>query len=188
MGLDGVYCPAEPLFATCSVASASSLKITKGGLGLAWTWTGSGVAGDDFGVPYIDSDFWLCLYDQDVLVAEAVIPAGDLDLYGFPYWQVKRDDADRRDLRYKDKGAANDGVTYFSLWWDATSRAKLKFKGAGTGLPDLLLPRSDGTVVVQVGNSNENCWAATYVGPPAKNDGVTYSAKCKLASSACTGP
>jgi hypothetical protein len=135
----------------------------------AWKWTkGTATSLLEFGDPTVTTSYELCLFDETAnnpqLVLDAHIPAGG-------NWS-----AFRRGYKYKDAGAANDGITNVVLKAGDDGAASIVIKGKGAGLNAPALPlHQDSRVITQLLNGS-TCWEADY-DTPLVNDVGQFKAR-----------
>ncbi len=138
---------------------------------LAWSWVnGAATARADFGDPTAGTSYRLCLWDEAagtprLALSTGVAAAGTCS--GAPCWR-----ASASGFRYKDRGAAAEGVRQLVLKAGADGRSKIQLRGQG---PRLALPSSlplaqDPKLTVQLRSSTGTCWEATYAAPAARDD------------------
>jgi len=136
-------------------------RFTSSGDRLRWKWRGiSGTARDDFGHPDVDTSLALCVYDdrasEPVLATTVRIPPGRL-------WS-----ASSSGFSYKDREAANDGVTRVRLLAAAGDVAKIVLKADGANVPipsavsDETILAQDPEVIVQLVADGGMCWSSTF--------------------------
>ncbi len=142
---------------------------------LQWKWgKGAATTKSALGNPGVDTDYRLCLYDgQDALLAHASAPAGGScnAKSPRPCWKENA-----TGFRYVDRDATPDGVQQLVLKSGPAGKAKITLKGRGAALQTPALPISHLPVKVQLINSIDECWAATY-STTLKNQTATFKAK-----------
>jgi len=162
-------CPATPV-ASCLEAGASTLTLNAHAdaakRSLDWKWgQGAAVSAADVGDPLSADDYSLCVYGDTTLLLGVTAPHGAL-------WTAKHGVPPSRYL-YKDKLGSHDGVTKVALGLAVAGKAKLHLKAKGAGIPSLMLPIPAASlpITVQLRNSSgAQCWSASYLGVPKKND------------------
>ncbi len=173
---DAALVPAE----TCLEAQKSSLALKhitatpdKDKFKLKWT-NGPSFWFDATGDPRDADGYTVCVYDATGLVWRAEVPAGGI-CSGNPCWTLKSTKYD-----YKDKLAANDGVSRVSLRPSFEPKTKALVIGKGTNLPDPVLPLT-GPITAQIfRDTGPLCLSGTWTGAQVlKNDGVEVKAKAK---------
>lgn len=170
-------CPATPL-PGCDTPEKSKLSFkVNGGAGdkIAWSFKKSTnlVSPVDFGDPTTADTIRFCIYDfsgggVSALKFAAALPSGAL-------WSA----AGSKGYKYKDPTGNPTGITKVSLKGGSAfdpAPAKIKLKGAGTSLDDLIPPPLILPVRAQVWTSAGNCWQATY-GAAHTNTGSLFKAK-----------
>lgn len=118
--------------------------------------------------------YGLCVYDASdtLLLASTVAPAGSCS--GKPCWKVSSKGA-----QFKDKAAAQGGITQIKMKAGVAGKAQVQVKGAGPALAVPTLPITDATTVqFRVDNgSNLECWETRFTATPNKNDASKYQSK-----------
>jgi cysteine-rich repeat protein len=167
-----------PAHAQCEleVPKSASVTLTKSAAdpsrdAVAWRWRSSRpVALLDFGSPQTVTDLTLCVYDQTGLKLSATAPAGGT-CGTKPCWS-----ASSTSIKYKDQGAAPDGLTSLAGTAGAAGRARITVKGKGTSLALPPLGMSGPVTVRLKRNLGPVCWQSRF--PSAtRNDASHYSAK-----------
>jgi hypothetical protein len=135
-----------------------------------WRWRrGTATAKTEFGNPLLDTDYQLCVYDQeggvDRLIVNAYVPAGTS-------WR-----ATRKGFRYVDKTFSRDGVGRVVLREGIDGKAAIVVAGKGPGLDiaAAALPLAqDVRVTAQLSNGT-TCWEALY-DTNRRNTSIVYKA------------
>lgn len=136
--------------------SLLSIKRTAGGTSdtLLWKWLrGEATSGPDFGTPYVDTDYALCVYSgAPELKMSVVIPRSATK------WHLLN-----AGYRYKDSDGSASGVQKIILKAGAAGRSKLQLLGRGPLLPDPDLQSIAAPVRVQFVNGNTGtCWESRF--------------------------
>jgi hypothetical protein len=139
---------------------------------LIWKWTkGEATSKAEFGDPTASDGYALCVYEDDTLVREFEIPAGQTCSGGRPCWKDVPPG-----FTYRDKERTPDGVLSVKLLEglaDGDTKLKLKGKGSQLAMPDL--SQLTGVLDVQLQQTDGPlCWGATYTPPFKKYDGSTF--------------
>jgi len=122
----------------------------------------------EFGDPALDTDYALCLYDADGLIASLEIAGGDA-----AWSPLSRE----RGFRYRDTTGSQDGVTKILLRSGTEGKTKFVMKGRGLNLPDVALELGAPVTVQLVNQASRLCWTATYGGPGMRrNDAERFQA------------
>jgi glucose/arabinose dehydrogenase len=131
---------------------------------LTWKWKRGDVTPvQAFGEP-TPADYALCLYagTAEALAAEVSVPNG----VGCPTcWK-----ATGKGFKYRDGGAAGEGIRKIVLKaGDVQGKAKIVLKGSGALLPSLPAVPVPDPLRVQLINSDDECWEASFSAPARKN-------------------
>lgn len=130
---------------------------------LKWNW-GRGDDGFDMldlGTPESTTSYALCIYDTTGSVSNA---AARLRVDPSPSWQNKNP----KGYRYKDSGAAEDGVRTAKLKTGSASKAKVSISAKGASIPmptpinENALFSQDPSVVAQLVNDQGTCWTSEF--------------------------
>lgn len=174
-------CPATPL-PGCDVPAQSKILFkVKGGTGdkLLWSFKNgnTSISPAAFGDPTDDDTVRFCLYDFSgggisALKFDAALPPGAL-------WST----AGSKGYKFKDASGNSTGVTKVILKGGSASApgpAKIKLKGFGAALDDLVPPVLTLPVRAQLWTSAGNCWEDTYgAAEMQRNDADLFKAKNK---------
>jgi hypothetical protein len=152
---------------------------------LLWRWVkGQATATEDFGDPFTDTDYALCVYDASggaqpvqALVAEAGGTCGS-----GPCWRHLSGSGPSQPIEYFDRptesgtGTNPDGVRRIGLRPGADGKAQVRVeaRGVNLGLPDLPLAQP---VVVQLQASNGECWTSSFDAFVQENAGTAFRAR-----------
>lgn len=135
---------------------------------LIWKWTkGTTTTLADLGAPATATDYALCLYAGSTAVALDV-PAGS-------GWKP----LGSKGFAFKGSGSASDGVQKVQLKSGGAGKAKVRVKGKGSALPELLTGALALPVTVQlVNDETPACFEASFDGAAvSRNDGTRFKAK-----------
>lgn len=170
-------CPANPDTAckfggSSSFSYADSAESAKDKLSFAIS-KGSNTPLADFGDPTTTETYELCIYQGNNLTHSLVV-APDGDCTDDACWVQKT-----AGFSYKDKTLAN-GVAAMAVSTkaDGSDSTKVKVKGKGDALPDIILPMV-APVVVQLRNSLGKCWSGAYRSENIVQDAVKGKFKAK---------
>jgi endoglycosylceramidase len=136
---------------------------------LTWSWVkGAATAVADFGDPTTTTSYRLCVYDETAAVPGLVLSTGIAaggTCDGKPCWR-----ATRTGFRYRDPGAAAEGVRQVVLKAGAAGRSTVQARGKGgaLALPGLPFAQSP-KLTVQLRSSTGPCWEAAYSSPARRN-------------------
>ena len=158
-----------------SAFSLASDPLDHGKDRLRWSWNkGVAVTSADIGDPTATTEYAVCVYAGNALLAQATAPSGG-------FWQALNG-TPPGGYRYTDHTATNGGITKAEVITGAPNTTKAVVIGKGANLPFVSLPLlpSQLPVTVQLVNNNATpqCWTANYANQPKKN--VTKSFKVKL--------
>ncbi|MCC6764317.1 MAG: cellulase family glycosylhydrolase [Deltaproteobacteria bacterium] len=138
---------------------------------LRWSWIdGAAATTPDFGNPSASTAYRLCVWDETAgvprLVGSLGVPVGGT-CDGKPCWR-----ATSTGFRYRDPGAASDGIRQIVLKAGAAGRSNIQVRGQGSALALPPLPFAQASkVTVQLRNdSSPSCWEATYSAPARRNE------------------
>jgi glucose/arabinose dehydrogenase len=163
-------CPAAPLGACRQPGPGQAQLLIRNdanaveGRKLTWKWKKGDVTPlGAFGDP-IAADYALCIYagTTQALAVEASVPSGA----SCPAcWSTTG-----KGFKYRDSGLAGEGIRKMVLKsGDLPGQAKVVVKGKGAWLPSLpAVPVTD-PLRVQLINSDDECWEATYSAPATRN-------------------
>lgn len=127
---------------------------------VGFKWKRGDVSGEDLGDPTTTSDYALCVYDAEGIVASSTVPAGaacgDRDC-----WKDRsRDDTTR--LVFADRQARHEGMKRIKLQ-DGADDASIRARATGA---DLLQSDLGGAlmtpVTAQLVTSDADCWSTTF--------------------------
>lgn len=168
-----VGCGAQARSGCLATLERSRLKINDGAgqdsrASFSWSagWEGEG----DYGEPSQVTDYSVCVYGDEAgtpaLQLEVNVPAGDDCNAGQGCWKASRRAglliASSFRQGYKDGAAKHDGMNKIKLGVSGSGGNKVKLRGVGAGLGVPDLAGLAAPVTVQLANSNEECWEATY--------------------------
>lgn len=146
---------------------------------LVWKWVpGQATSLEDFGQPGIDTDYTLCVYDDDGeetgLVLTVDVPAAQHNCNGDEACWKKTP----KGFLYVDRSFSNNGVKTISLKRGPDGGAFVMFHARGDNLHLARMPQSRVAgaafnqrqrVVVQLWNSNDICWSSSFSTPAKRN-------------------
>ncbi|MBI5504513.1 MAG: exo-alpha-sialidase [Deltaproteobacteria bacterium] len=144
-----------------------------------WKWSKGAVTNvSDFSDPVAGSaSYHVCLYDSSAaaqpLMDLSVAPGGTCATK--PCWKL----AGTTGFAFKDKAAAQYGITVVRLKAGATGKAKVVVKGANAALPTPTLPLTT-AVTAQLlidDGATVQCWQTTFSAAALRNDATTFLAK-----------
>jgi hypothetical protein len=119
---------------------------------LGFSWIRGAAALSDFGDPRTQTDYALCIYDQNGLLADVNVAANA------SLWEL----AGTLSYRYSDRDATVDGATSLRLRGSTSARATLGVRGKGVALPDPILPATLPVTVQLVNSETGVCWSAGF--------------------------
>jgi predicted acyl esterase len=160
-------CPAAPA-SGCRVpfgAGRSRLTVRDAATDrLVWKWArGAATSIPDFDAPGSTTDYHLCVYGGDALLAALTAPAG-------PRW---RDTP--RGYRYVDDTPGASGIQSLALQAGLDRRARILLKARGAALARPVLPITALPVRAQLVNATGACWE-TALGEVRRNSAATFVA------------
>ena len=171
--LDGCQNVATPL-PSCLVAGKSILLLKQKDAGakdkLIWKWIkGESVTQEELGDPTSSADYSLCIYAgaANDLIAAADVPPSDTE------WQA----IGSKGYKYKDSGAAADGVTKLIVKGSTSNSSKALVKGKGLNLPDPTLGDLPLPVTAQLVNHETGICLEGVFDAAIKNDPSQFKAK-----------
>ncbi len=130
---------------------------------LVWKWIkGASTSTAEFSDPINSATYSLCVYSAPAenLIANATVPPS------MTRWKA----LSTKGFKYLDKNLTQDGVQKIIVKASVIDKAKVIFKGKGTGLPDIT-PMLTLPVKVQMVNSDSGvCWEASYDVPDIKKN------------------
>jgi hypothetical protein len=169
-------CPVNPV--VCASAAKNKLLIKNKADNskdkLVWKWTkGDATTQTQFADPTTTATDALCFYAgaTPTLIEGLSVPPGG------GKWSA----ISTKGYKYKDPGAANDGVTKIIVMGGAAGKSKALVKGKGANLPDfdsdLPIATGDLPMTVQLrNNSNGLCWGGSFA-TAKKNQLDQFNAK-----------
>ena len=141
-------------------------------------WLKGSFPGTDFGDPTVGTEYTLCLYAGNDILAELTAPAGTMLCGTKPCWKVIG--SPPTVIKYKDrqKPPAYDGVKQLMGKANLSGKAKVQVKAQGSTIPAISLGSGlTYPVTAQVVTSDGGCWEATFTAADEKkNDGTTFKA------------
>jgi hypothetical protein len=171
-----VQSPAPPVFpggtpAVCASAPASSCKMAGRSRllvrdsdpdRLLWKWSAGTTLRPEFGSPTSTTDYALCVYGGNALLATLSAPAG-------AKWTSRS-----RGYRYVDPSLTPSGIERLDLRAGVPT-ARMLLKGKGAGLVRPALPINALPVRAQLVSGAGTCWE-TPLGTVKRNTGTTFLA------------
>jgi cysteine-rich repeat protein len=141
-------------------------------------WLKGSFAGSELGDPTATTDYALCVYDAEGIVAELVAPAGTMMCGAKPCWKVIG--SPPVTIKYKDpqKPPASDGVKQVLGKASLNGKAKVQLKALGATIPPITLGSGlSYPVTAQVVTTDGTCWEASFLPADEKrNDGTMFKA------------
>ncbi|MCC6763358.1 MAG: hypothetical protein IT293_01735 [Deltaproteobacteria bacterium] len=159
------------------IAGKALLSLTKNdkkGNKLSWKWAkGPRTLAAEYGSPDSSTEYDLCIYDANGLIATMRVPPGGMCDKGKPCWA----DLKGKGFKYKDKAGWPHGIVQLQLKEGlADGKPKIQAKGQGRGLPFPDLSALVAPLTVQLKQNNSaTCWSALY--RSYKSNGTQLKAK-----------
>lgn len=163
----------------CRSSLKSKLKYKNDATGdddvLNWKWSnGVATTQGDFADPTDSSDYQFCVFGEGSgapeLLIGAEVPANPTS------WRA----LGAKGYKYKDKTAAEDGISKIVAKGGADGKAKIILKGKGAALSDPTLPLSPGTSGIRVQLTNPStgiCWESAFPFGTVSVDDTTIKGK-----------
>ena len=132
---------------------------------VTWKWLKGDTALAEFGDPTAGTEYGLCVFDES---ADVPNPIFDVTLPPGASWSATGTNG----FKYKDTSAAQDGALKLVLRQGTPNKAKAIFVGKGASLDWSGTPlpfNQDSKVIVQLHNSDGQCWESQLVPPAKKN-------------------
>ena len=141
---------------------------------LTWSWNkGVEVDPNAIGDPTATTEYALCVYAHNSLLAQMSVPPGGR-------WQALGGTPPTR-YTYADRAETSNGIAKAKLTAGAPGKTKALIIGKGANLPFVPLPLTAAQlpVTVQLVNNNATpqCWTANYLNPPTKNGEKSFKVK-----------
>ena len=123
-----------------------------------WKWT-KGPARYNFGNPNLGTSYSLCVFGDQVLASENVIPSGAGWSGNGISWKLKRD-----------ASTTPGGINGLTLRAGGPGKSQIKLKGHGPLVSPASIPLTT-PVTAQLVSANGLCFGATYAAPTANANG-----------------
>lgn len=136
-----------------------------------FVWKGGPALVSNMGDPTQDTDYELCVYDDDGVQMAMTVPAG-------AGWSTLGSPSDPKGYKYKDSSATSDGAKLVLVKGSNLDKGKAKFVGKGGNLPDDATMPFQFPVTAQLYASDGMCWEAQFSsGATKKNEDDKYIGK-----------
>lgn len=164
----GNGCPTSPA-PSCSAGAKGGITIKNNADNtkdkMTWKWQ-NGTLSAGLGDPSAQTDFAVCIYDQNGKLTGGQVP------HGTAYWTVNS-----KQMQYKNQLGSNAGITKLQIKPNViATKAKMLVKAKGAAMSLGTLPGTFPITAQLINLDNNQCWQSTFP-VVKKNDGVTLAAK-----------